>query len=199
MGNRSDWTAKILQPFVMAVNRFEKPVILDLGRINSRHITYFGSLCWKIYVCDFLRECKDILNDGDQSETTGEPTSSPWERVLWEMDLAKNSLNGILLWDILDTFPNVWAEKLVRQLLIMLERGGLIFSFFGPQKPDTTPNKKRFKVASEEEKEELLSFELGKYNYFHQNSEIMDIFVDFNVRHFYTMRNGYRGILIQKT
>ena len=199
MGNQSDWTAKILQPFVRSVGRFNNPVILDLGRINSRHITYFGSLCWKVYVCDFLRECKDFSDEDNRLVTQDEQISPPpWERVLNELDFVENSLHGILLWDILDIFPNVLAEELVKRLSMTLGRGGLMFSFFGPKKPDSITNDNGFKVGSENQKGKLPSFNFGNCSHFYQNSEIMTIFADFNVRHFYTMKNGYRGILIQK-
>ncbi len=199
VGNRSDWTAKILQPFVRAVGRFDNPVILDLGRLNSRHISYFGSLCWKVYVCDFLRECKDIFDEDNRLETLEEQIGPPpWERILTELDVVQNSLHGILLWDILDIFPNIWAEDLVRRLSLTLGKDGLMFTFFGPKKPDAITNKNGLKASSEDQKDKLPSFKFGKYTHFYQNSEIMAIFSDFNVRHFYTMSNGYRGILIQK-
>ncbi len=73
-----------------------------------------------------------------------------------------------------------------------------MFSFFGPKKPDAITNKNGLKAVSEDQKDKLPSFKFGKYTHFYQNSEIMTIFSDFNVRYFYTMRNGYRGILIQK-
>ncbi len=199
MGNRSDWTAKILQPFIRAVGRFDDPVILDLGRINNRHIAYFGSLCWKVYVCDFLRECKDIFDEDNRLETQGEQkVPPPWERVLCELDFVQNSLHGILLWDILTIFPKVWAEELVRRLSLTLGRGGLMFSFFGPKKPDANANESGFKTDGEDQKGKLPSFQFGKHTRFYQNSEIMTIFSDFNVLYFYTMKNGYRGILVQK-
>lgn len=199
MANRSDWTAKILQPFIKAVGRFDDPIILDLGRINSRHISYFGSLCWKVYVCDFLRECKDIFDEDNGLEAEGEEEGSPpWEKVLCELDFVPNSLHGILLWDILDIFPKVWAEELVRRLSLTLEKGGLMFSFFSPQKPGASTGENGFKTNGEHEEGKLPRFPFGKYSRFYQNSEIMTIFSDFNVLYFYTMRNGYRGILIQK-
>lgn len=200
--NRSVWNSKVIKPFLNTLEQIERPSLLDLGPINGSNISFFGTFGWKVYAYDFLRELQETSEntpipflDDQEEEEFG---LTPWERVLDGLEFALESLHCVLFWDILDRLTKVRAEELFKRLSTALEPGALILSFFSGGKLGEVRTHGRYKILDEDHIEHIPILSSGLGERFYQNSEITNLFSGFNVLNFFTMKNGYREILLQR-
>lgn len=196
---RSVWGSKVLNPFLDSLERFERPIILDLGSTSSDNISFFGTRGWKVYAYDFLREYRETSGEAPfQEEEVEEFEFDAWRRVVDGLDFALDSLHGVLFWDILDKLPQAWAREVLRRVSAVLEQDGLILSFFGGEKLREDRTFAKFRILDGDRIEHLSGATSHPVQRFYQNSEILSLFSGFSVLNFYSMKDGYREILVQK-
>jgi hypothetical protein len=200
--SRFVWTSRITKTFLDTLERIERPILFDLGPINGDNISFFGALGGKVYAYDFLREYQEAsenttirFQDEKEEEEFG---LTPWEGVLDGLDFAPKLLHGILLWDILDRLTKARAEELVNRLITALEPGGLVLSFFSGGKLGEVRTHGKYNILDDNHIEHIPIPSSGLSERYYQNGEITSIFSGLSVMNFYTMKNGYREILLQR-
>lgn len=195
-------TSRVLKPFVEFLEPFQRPTILDLGHISSRNISFFGHLGWRVHAHDFLRDYQETLEKArkEWQERAGieDIGTDPWKTTLAGLDFRRDSLNGVLLWEILDRLPHVLAQEVVDRLSGALAPGGVMISFFRGDHPREERTHGRFRIRDQNRIMYIPQAPSPLDQWFYQNSEIMELFSHLNVVHFYSMNSGYREVLIQK-
>jgi SAM-dependent methyltransferase len=173
----SVWPSKVFQPFLDSLERFERPIILDLGATSGDNISFFGGRGAKVYAYDLLRELQESSSFPLQEESEVEEFGfESWKRTLDGLEFALYSLHGILFWDILDKLPQAWARELIGRVAVVLEQGGLMLSFFGDEKRRENRTLARFRIKGPDRIEHLSNTTPHPIQQFYQNSEIMHIF-----------------------
>ncbi len=88
--------------------------LLDLGGINQPNVSFITSLGHRIYSEDFLR-----------STASGGP-----EALGASLDFPQHSLDGVLLWDVLEFLPPPALKEAIDRLHDIVKPGCCLLSFF---------------------------------------------------------------------
>jgi len=88
--------------------------LLDLGGINQPNVSFITSLGHRLHSEDFLR-------------STGAGAS---EALAASLDFPQHSLDGVLLWDILEFLPPPMLKETIDRLHQIVKPGCCLLSFF---------------------------------------------------------------------
>jgi len=88
--------------------------LLDLGGINQSNVSFITSLGHRLHSEDFLRPAG-----------AGEP-----ESLAASLDFPQHSLDGVLLWDVLEFLPPSALKEAIARLHQIVKPGCCLLSFF---------------------------------------------------------------------
>jgi hypothetical protein len=119
---------KALRKFVVALRQRPSPVLLDLGPVVGSNIQYFGDeLGCKVFV-------EDIFEEIERAEREGRPADLP--AVLdSRFPQARQSVDGILCWDLFDFLDRRSAQVVAAHLMRVLKPDGALFGMLTAAHP----------------------------------------------------------------
>ncbi len=119
---------KALARFMATLATHEQPLLLDLGPVVGANVTFFGEEIG----CKILVE--DLSKDIDRHVKEGKVAELP---AFFEQRFSrdKDTVDGILCWDVFDYLDKAAAESLARQLTRILKPDGVLLAFFSTADP----------------------------------------------------------------
>jgi hypothetical protein len=119
---------KALDKFLTGLSVRPRPLLLDLGPVVGRNVTFFGEeLGCKILVEDLSKDIDRHVNEGKLDALPGFfDTRFPQD---W------GSIDGILAWDVFDYLGKQAADRLAKQLTRVLRPDGVLLAFFSTADP----------------------------------------------------------------
>lgn len=122
------FATKALRKFLTCLTSRESPVLVDLGPVVGRNVSFFGEqLGCKIFV-------EDIFADIDKHVRGAKLDALP-AFLKMRFPQVEGSVDGILCWDIIDYLDRPAAEELAKQLSRVLRPDGALLGFFGTAQP----------------------------------------------------------------
>lgn len=117
------YPTKALQKFLASLHGSEGPLILDLGPVVGRNVTFFGEqLGCRIRV-------EDIAADIDRHVKTKTTEQLP-DFFTKRFTQAAGTVDGILCWDVFDFLDRPAAQALAVSLSTLLKPDGCLLGFF---------------------------------------------------------------------
>ena len=136
---------KALPKFLSSLAARPQPVLLDLGPVVGRNVTFFGEhLGCKIFVENMYKEVDRHVREGIVDELPA--------FVATRFSQEDASVDGILCWDVLDYLDIRAAQVVARELARVLRPGGALFALFmatAPPTPDA-PTYTKYVVVDED-------------------------------------------------
>jgi hypothetical protein len=114
---------KAFARFLHALSLRESPVVLDLGPIVGGNVNFLGERLG----CKYLVE--DLYQNIESHITAKNP---PDLKAFFEKRFPQGdaSVDGVLLWYVLDYLDKASAQVVARQMMRILKPGGAVFGFF---------------------------------------------------------------------
>ena len=134
--------SKALPKFLSALSGRQQPMLLDLGPVVGSNVTFFGEqLGCKIFVENIYRDIDHHVREGKAAELPAFLTA--------RFPQENESVDGVLLWDVVDYLEKASAQALARQIVRILRPGGVLFALFATttQQPGTPMEYTRYLVA----------------------------------------------------
>jgi SAM-dependent methyltransferase len=123
-GAEAVFATKALRKFLACLTSRELPVLVDLGPVVGRNISFFGEqLGCKIFVLDLFADLDRHIRDGRLEEFA--------DFLVKRVSQEAASVDGILCWDFIDYLDKGTAQKLARELTRVLRPDGVLLGFFG--------------------------------------------------------------------
>jgi hypothetical protein len=181
---------KALHKFLASLQGSEGPLLLDLGPVVGRNVTFFGEqLGCRIRV-------EDIAADIDRHVKAKTIDQLP-EFFSTRFTEAPGTVDGILCWDVLDFLDRPAAQALATALSTLLKPDGCLLGFFSTAETqgslytkyvvvDATRLKYRTYPASRPRQRNLL------------NGDIIKLFKDLRVTDSFLMKSQVREMLFRK-
>jgi Methyltransferase domain len=133
---------KALQKFLTSLTSREAPVLLDLGPVVGKNVSFFGEqLGCKIFVEDLYAELDRYAKD-DKLEVLPEFLTQRFSQ-------ADGTVDGILCWDVFDYLARPAAQALAAQLMRVLRPEGALLTLFATTPPHGPPHYTKYVVADE--------------------------------------------------
>src|SRR5262249_20689362 len=111
------FATKALRKFLTCLTSRESPVLVDLGPVVGRNVSFFGAqLGCKIFV-------EDIFSDLDRHILGGKLDALP-AFLKMRFPQVEGSVDGILCWDIIDYLDRTAADQLATELTRLLRPDG---------------------------------------------------------------------------
>ena len=190
-GAEAVFATKALRKFLACLTARELPVLVDLGPVVGRNISFFGEqLGCKIFVLDLFADLDRHIRDGRLEEFA--------DFLVKRVSQEAASVDGILCWDFIDYLDKGTAQKLARELTRVLRPDGALLGFFGTlaQQGDTRYTK--FIVADEVN----LKYRTYRGQRARQpalpNRDIIRMFEGLHVSDSFLLQNNQREILFRK-
>jgi hypothetical protein len=137
------YPTKALRKFLTTLTSRETPVLLDLGPVIGRNLSFFGEqLGCKIFVEDIFKELDRFAKE-DRLDTLPDFISQRFAQ-------ADGSVDGILCWDVFDYLPRTAAQALAAQLTRILRPDGALLTLFATTQPNGTPHYTKYVVTDED-------------------------------------------------
>lgn len=120
--------------------------LLDMGPARQTTITFFIDRGFKVYTEDLLTTWKNFLDveeqrkkelppDADRSAWT--PTARASRFLESTLQYPEETLNAVLMWDILDYLDADLMTKLAARVTSLVRDGGVVFAIFHARKPES--------------------------------------------------------------
>jgi hypothetical protein len=133
---------RALQKFLTSLTSREAPVLLDLGPVVGKNVSFFGEqLGCKIFVEDLYAELDRYARD---DKLDGFP-----EFLSQRFSQADGTVDGVLCWDVFDYLTRPAALALAAQLTRVLRPDGALLTLFATTTPNGTPHYTKYVVADE--------------------------------------------------
>jgi hypothetical protein len=114
---------KAFARFLHALSQRESPVLLDLGPIVGGNVNFLGErLGCKYHVEDLYQNIDTHVN-----KKTPPDLAAFFETRFPQAD---ESIDGVLVWDVLDYLDKKSAQVVAKQMTRVLKPGGAVFGFF---------------------------------------------------------------------
>lgn len=124
-------TSKVLPKFLATLSSTPSPVLLNLGPVVGQNISFFGDrLSCKIFV-------EDLFKDVDALAAKGSSASLA-DALEGRFTHPRESIDGILCWDLFDFLDRRAAQALAGRLVALLRPGGVLYGFFGTAPAEVT-------------------------------------------------------------
>jgi hypothetical protein len=135
---------KALKKFLSTLGAHPQPTLLDIGPVVGQNVTFFGERLG----CKF--QVEEISKDIDRFVREDKLPELP-DFLGRRFPQADESFAGILCWDLFDYLDKAAAQALARQLVRVLQPGGVLFALFNATEAvPTTKTYTRFVVVDEE-------------------------------------------------
>jgi hypothetical protein len=114
---------KAFARFLHALSLRESPVVLDLGPIVGGNVNFLGERLG----------CKYLVEDLYQNIESHVASKNPPDLAAFfekRFPQADASVDGVLVWDVLDYLDKASAQVVAKQMMRILKPGGAVFGFF---------------------------------------------------------------------
>ena len=184
------YPTKALQKFLASLQGSEGPLILDLGPVVGRNVTFFGEqLGCRIRV-------EDIAADIDR-HVKAKTTEQLPDFFAKRFTQAAGTVDGILCWDVFDFLDRPAAQALAASLSTLLKPDGCLLGFFSTAETqdslytkyvvvDESNLRYRTYPSSRPRQRNLL------------NGDIIKLFKDLRVTDSFLMKSKVREMLFRK-
>jgi hypothetical protein len=186
----ASYPTKALQKFLASLQTSEGPLLLDLGPVVGRNVTFFGEqLGCRIRV-------EDIAADIDR-HVKAKTTEQLPEFFAKRFTQDAGTVDGILCWDVFDFLDRPAAQALATSLSTLLKPDGCLLGFFSTSETqgslytkyvvvDESNLRYRTYPASRPRQRNLL------------NGDIIKLFKDLRVTDSFLMKSKVREMLFRK-
>ena len=189
-GAAPTFPTKALQKFLTSLTSREAPVLLDLGPVVGKNVSFFGEqLGCKIFV-------EDIFADVDRHvrESTLDQLPAFLKKRFPQAD---GEVDGILCWDLIDYLNRPAAQELANQLMRVLRPDGALHGFFGSVAPQDARYTKFIIVDDVNLKHRSYPAARGRQAIL-LNRDIIRLFSGLRVSDSFLLKNNLREILFRK-
>jgi Methyltransferase domain len=186
------FATKALRKFLACLTSRELPVLIDLGPVVGRNISFFGEqLGCKIFVLDLFADFDRHVRDGRLEELGG--------FLVKRVSQEAASVDGILCWDVLDYLDKVDAQKLAAELTRVLRPEGALLGFFGTAAQRGEMHYTKFVVADDDVNLRYRTYPaLRPRQSGLPNRDIIRMFEGLRVADSFLLKNKQREILFRK-
>jgi hypothetical protein len=186
------FATKALRKFLACLTSRELPVLVDLGPVVGRNISFFGEqLGCKIFVLDLFADLDRHVRDGRLEELA--------EFIVKRVSQEAASVDGILCWDFFDYLDKGTAQKLAAELTRVLRPDGALIGFFGTlAQPAQDMRYTKFIVADEVNLRYRTYRALRSRQPALPNAYIIRMFDGLRVADSFLLQNNQREMLFRK-
>ncbi len=181
---------KALHKFLACLTSRESPVLLDLGPVVGSNVSFFGEqLGCKIFVEDIFADLDRHIREGKLEELP----AFLGQRFPQE----SGSVDGILLWDLLDYMDRPAAQVMAAELSRLLRPDGALLGFFATGQAQSTAYTKYIVVDEANLKHRTYEAARGRLTTM-VNRDIIRIFEGLRVSDSFLLQHHRREILFRK-
>ncbi len=182
--------SKALRKFLAYLAGRPTPVLLDLGPVVGSNVTFFGEqLNCKVYI-------EDIFADLDRHLRDAKIEVFP-EFLAKRFSLQDGSVDGVLLWDLLDYLDRRSAQALAARLVQLMRPDAALLGFFGTI-TQSSQGFTKFVVVDEEHVRHRPYVSTAIRQRSPQNRDIIKMFEGLRVSDSFLLQNNLREILFRK-
>ena len=193
-----------LKEFLWLLSDVPRARILDLGAVSQSTLTFFIEKGYRVSTEDMLHEWKDFLTTEEERLRTT-PLGEEVERhslpaladkfIDTGLNYPENSVNGVLIWDLLDYFDPAVVPALMNRLYNMLQPGGTVLALFHSRPAERFH---RYRILDGQTVELLSAPTIAVHAHVFQNREILDLFGKFRSSKTFVGRDQVREALFIK-
>jgi len=181
---------KALRKFLTYLAGRPAPVLLDLGPVVGSNLTFFGEqLNCKVYI-------EDIFADLDRHLRESRLEQFP-AFLSGRFTLEEGTVDGVLIWDLLDYLDRPAALTLASKLVRLLRQDGALLGFFGTT-AQSTKGFTKFVVVDEGHLRHRAYTSVAIRQRSPQNRDIIKMFDGLRVSDSFLLQNNLREILFRK-
>jgi len=179
---------KLLQPLTMC----ESPSLLDVGPVVGSNVSFFGErLGCKIFVEDIYADLERHLRGGKLADFPGFLDK--------RFPQADESIDGIIVWDLIDYLDRASAQTLADQLTRILKPDGALLGFFSNTMPrDAHAHYTKYVVADDANLKHRPYPAARAPQVVLANRDIIRLFAGLRVSESFLMKNNVRELLFRK-
>jgi len=182
--------SKALGKFLACLAARPAPVLLDLGPVVGSNVTFFGEqLNCKVYIEDIFADLDRHLRENRIEEFPAFLSK--------RFTLEEGTVDGVLLWDLLDYLDRPSAQALAAKLVRLLRQDGALLGFFGTTSI-STKGFTRFIVVDEAHVRHRSYTAAATRQPSPQNRDIIRMFDGLRVSDSFLLQNNLREILFRK-
>ncbi len=182
--------SKALRKFLAYLAGRPSPVLLDLGPVVGSNVNFFGEqLNCKVYI-------EDIFADLDRHLREEKIDAFP-DYLAKRFSLADGSVDGVLLWDLLDFLDRRSGQALATRIVQLMRNDGALLGFFGTTAPSTQGFTKFIVVDEEHVRHRPYAASAARQRS-PQNRDIIKMFDGLRVSDSFLLQNNLREILFRK-
>jgi hypothetical protein len=193
-----------LKEFMWQLQGVGRGTLLDVGPVWQSTVKFFVERGYKLYTEDVLVSWRDFLQAEDaavRSRPPGAaaPAEAPGSRadrfLKTNMAQPANSIDAILLWDLLDYLDADSLPPFLARISSLLREGGAVLAMFNTRLPDRF---NRYRVLDEQNLEVVPSPLLVPPQHIYQNREIQLLFEKFRTSKSFVSRDQFReGVFVK--
>ena len=181
---------KALRKFVVALRQRPSPALLDLGPVVGSNIQYFGEqLGCKVFVDDIFEEIERADREGRLADLPAVLDS--------RFPQARQSVDGILCWDLFDFLDRRSAQVVAAHLMRVLRPDGALFGMFAAEHP-VEARFARFVVVDDDTLRHRPYSRPRMRQAVMQNRDIGQLFGQLRVSDLFLLQSRVREILFRK-
>jgi hypothetical protein len=193
-----------LKEFMWQLQGVGRGTLLDAGPVWHSTVKFFVERGYKLYTEDVLVSWRDFLQAEDAAARTrppgaAAPAEAPGARAerFLQSNMAQpaNSIDAILLWDLLDYLDADSLPPFLARISSLLREGGAVLAMFNTRLPDRF---NRYRVLDEQNLEVVPSPLLTPPQHIYQNREIQLLFEKFRTSKSFVSRDQFReGVFVK--
>jgi hypothetical protein len=197
-------TSNGLKEFLSQIDGIGRGQMLDLGPVSQTTLNFFIERGFKVYAEDLLTAWSGFLNEEEARSRGAQPQEDSPDRspaALAERFLASNlahgpnSLDAVLLWDLLDYLDREMASRVVARLTSLVRDGGAVLTVFHTKMPEKFC---RYRVLDAVNLAVVPAPALLPPKHVYQNREIQDLFGRFRTSKSFVGRDQLRESVFVK-
>jgi hypothetical protein len=193
-----------LKEFLWQLQGIGRGTLLDVGPVWQSTVRFFVERGYKLYTEDVLVSWRDFLAAEEAAKKSRPPglaappevPGARAERFLQSnLTQQANSIDAILLWDLLDYLDADSVPPFVARVSSLLREGGTILAMFNTRLPQRC---NRYRVLDEQNLELVPSPLLVPPQHIYQNREIQLLFERFRSSKSFVGRDQFReGVFVK--
>src|ERR1700722_10139296 len=199
-------TSNGLKEFLWLLSDIPRVRVLDLGPVWQSTVNFFLEKGFRISTEDLLGTWKDFVATEEERLRTvplsedGAPekvsASALAEKFLeTALQYQKESLHGVLAWDLLDYFDPAVGSRIMDRLFSILHPGGALLTLFHSRAPGQFH---RYRIIDSQTVELVDAPTLAVHSRVFQNREILELFERFHSSKTFVGRDQIRESLFLK-
>lgn len=193
-----------LKEFLWHLDGIGRGQLLDVGPVWQNTVGFFIERGFRVYSEDVLSEWQSFLGEEEaklRALAPGEGAEDMTPAGRAERFLATSlqhhagSLDGILLWDMLDYFDSALGSRVVARISSLVRDGGVVLALFHSRKPEEFH---RYRILDGQNIELVSATCSLTPQRVYQNREIQDLFGRFRSSKTFVGRDQVREWLFTK-